>query len=94
MTIMNTSCEPFRHVNKILCVYCTGVHYTYNIYYIVMQCLSLQHGRCEKKWKTARNDVVIYSVDRRTKYNRFSPSIDLERVTVLSRFLIVLYTIV
>jgi len=59
-----------------------------------MQCLSLQHGRCEKKWKTAWNDVVIYSVDRRMEYNRFSPSIDLERVTVLNSFLIVLHTIV
>lgn len=59
-----------------------------------MQCLSLQHAPCEKKWKTAWNDIVIYSVDRSTEYNRFSPSIDLERVTVLSRFSIVLCTIV
>lgn len=76
MTIMNTSYGPFRHVNKIMYVY-----YTYNtMYNIVVQCLRLQHGPCEKKWNTARYDVVIYSVDRRAEYNRFSPSIDLERV--------------
>jgi hypothetical protein len=25
-----------------------------------MQCLRLQHGPCEKKWKTVWNDAVIY----------------------------------
>jgi len=59
-----------------------------------MQSLRLQHGPREKKWKTAWNDAVIYSVDRRAEYNRFSPSIDLERVyavLILSCFSIVLY---
>lgn len=60
MTIMNTSYRVvlFRHVNNIMCVI-VPVH----LYYAMF--MRLQHGLCEKKWKTARN-AFIYNVDRRT----------------------------
>lgn len=92
MTIMNTSYGPFRHANKILCVYFTGAYYTYIVilhrYAIVCVC-NIHHVIRSGRLRGTMQLYITLIVERNTIDSHHQ---SIQNVcTVLSRRSIVLY---